>query len=219
MTVIERAQETGAATAGSPELLFPEANRRRRRRRLTIVLTVLVLLAGLVAVTLAVLPIGSSLPASTPPPLLPSLPQRTLAPTGSVPQVAWSDYEGQLHIGDLNGLSERRITQADADPTASLVALDGAVFWVRSSLPTPNQSVDPIPDPTVQRYDLAAGIVSTVGRGNQVFPSLDRSHVYVATGQGQLTEYTSRGLPTGHELQVPSGWFLADPSLLGNPDP
>jgi hypothetical protein len=119
----------------------------------------------------------------------------------------------------MNGFSQSQVIQSDADPTASLVALDGGIFWARSSVPTPDQTVDPIPDPTVERYDLATGTVTMLGPGNQVFASPDRSRVYVATGRGGLSEFTSRGLPTGQTLQIPSGWFLADSSLLGDPSP
>lgn len=216
MTVLERPRQATAGTEGSADLLFPEANRRRRHRRLTILLAILALIGGVV-VALGVLPVGSPVPAGTPAPALSPSAAPTVA--GSVPRVAWSDYQGQLHIGDMNGFSQRQVTQTDADPTASLVALGGGIFWVRSSQPTPDQTVDPIPDPTVQRYDLATGTVTTLGPGRQVFASPDRSRVYVATGQGQLAEFTSRGLPTGHDLQIPSGWFLTDSSLLGDPSP
>jgi hypothetical protein len=111
------------------------------------------------------------------------------------------------------------VAQTDADPTASLVALGGGIFWVRSEYPTPDQTVDPIADPTVQRFDLATGTTTTLGPGSQVFAAPDGSRVYVATSTDELVEYTLEGVRIGHDLRVPTGWFLSDPSLLGDPTP
>ncbi len=166
-----------------------------------------------------VLLLGSSEPVHQPTPVLPALPTGTPAPTGVIPKVAWSDYQGQLHIGDLSGLGEQVVAQTDADPTTSLVALGGGIFWVRSEYPTPLETVDPIADPTVQRFDLATGTTTTLGPGGQVFAAPDGSRVYVATSAEELVEYTPGGVPTGLDLRVPTGWFLSDPSLLGDPDP
>ncbi len=151
--------------------------------------------------------------------MLPSLPAGPPASTGVIPQVAWSDYEGQLHIGDLSGLGERVVAQTDADPTASLLALGGGILWVRSEYPTPLQTVDPVADPTVQRFDLATGTTTTLGPGSQVFAAADGSRVYVAASSDELVEYTPAGMPIGRDLRVPAGWYLSDPSLLGDPDP
>ena len=217
MTVTEQSRREVVTTEDPPQLLFPEANRRRRRRRLAVVLIALILVGGIIA-ALAMLPVGSSTRRNQPS-TLPSLPNAAPALVEGISRVAWSDYEGQLHIGDLNGLSQSVVTQTDADPTASLLALDGGIFWARSLLPTPNQTVDPVANRTVQRYDVATGAVTTLGPGNQVFAAPDRRTVFVATGNGQLVEYTSLGLPTGRRLQIPAGWFLADASLLGDPNP
>jgi hypothetical protein len=176
------------------------------------------LLGGL-AGAVVVLPLGSSNPVHQPTHLPPSLPTGAPTPAGVIPQVAWSDYQGQLHIGDLSGLGERVVAQTDADPTASLVVVGGGIFWVRSEYPTADQTVDPIADPMVQRFDLATGTTTTLGPGSQVFAAPDDSRVYVATNADELVEYTPGGVPIGHDLRVPTGWFLSDPSLLGNPAP
>jgi hypothetical protein len=216
-----RSAGSGANGLDAPtgeELIIKEARRRQRRRLLAIGIATLFILSGLIGVGV-VLPLGSSNPVHRPTPVLPSLPRGESAPKGVIPTVAWSDYQGQLHIGDLNGLGERVVTQTDADPTASLIALGGGIFWVRSEYPTPLQTVDSIADPTVQRFDLATGTTTTLGLGSQVFAAPDGSRVYVATNAEELVEYTPGGLPIGNTLRVPSGWFLSDPGLLGDPDP
>jgi len=221
--LLERSTTIGAATGSSnaptdEELIIKEARRRQRHRRLVIGVATLVLLGGLIG-AVVVLSLGSSDPVHQPTPVLPSLPTAAPTPSGVIPQVAWSDYQGQLHIGDLSGLGERVVAQTDADPTASLVVVGGGIFWVRSEYPTPDQTVDPIADPTVQRFDLATGTTTTLGPGSQVFAAPDGSRVYVATSADELVEYTPGGAPIGHDLRLPAGWFLSDPSLLGNPVP
>ena len=211
-------QEARSNAPTDEELIIKEARRRQRHRRLVIGLATLVLLGGLIG-AVVVLSLGSSDPVHQPTPVLPSLPTAAPTPSGVIPQVAWSDYQGQLHIGDLSGLGERVVAQTDADPTASLVVVGGGIFWVRSEYPTPDQTVDPIADSTVQRFDLATGTTTTLGPGSQVFAAPDGSRVYVATSADELVEYTPGGVPIGHDLRVPAGWFLSDPSLLGNPVP
>jgi hypothetical protein len=217
-TISAAAGTTGSSAPTDEELIIKEARRRRRRRRLAIGVATLVLLGGLIG-AVVVLPLGSSDPVHQPTPVLPSLPTAAPAPTGVIPKVAWSDYQGQLHIGDLSGLGEHVVAQTDADPTAPLVALGGGIFWARYEYPTPDQTVDPIADPTVQRFDLATGRTTTLGPGSQVFAAPDRSGVYVATSADELVEYTSGGVPIGHDLRVPTGWFLSASSLLGDPVP
>ncbi len=139
--------------------------------------------------------------------------------TGAVPQLAWGDYYGQLHIGSLTGLTQHVVAQADADPTASLVWLDHTIMWDRAMRPNSIQTVDPIANPVVEGFDTATGRIFTVATGMQVFASLDHTFVYVETDYGHLAEYWPNGVSRDHILQLPDGWYLTDPSLLGDPTP
>lgn len=201
---------------GEAELLFEEARHRRRRRWLV---TGAVVVAVVVSAVLAVTTLAPASPSPSSSPRTPSLPTGPITDTGVVPQIAWADYYGQLHIGDLAGLTQRVVAQADADPTASLVSLDHTIFWVRSTLPNKNQTVDPIPNPMVQGFDTTTGRTFTVASGTQVFGSLDDTFMYVETNNGHLAEYWSNGASKDRNLQLPKGWVLTDPSLLGDPTP
>ncbi len=198
------------------ELLFREARQRRQRRWLV---TGVVVVALVVSAVLAVTMLTPASPSPRSSPRTPSLPTGPITDTGVVPQVAWVDYYGQLHIGNLDGLTQRVVAQADADPTASLVSLDHTIFWVRSMLPNGNQTVDPIPNPLVQGFDTTTGRTFTVGSGTQVFASLDETFLYVETVNGHLDEYWPNSAPRGKTLQLPNGWYLPDASLLGDPTP
>lgn len=199
-----------------PQVLFEEARRRRRRRWLV---TGAVAVAVAVSAVLAVTMIAPASPSPRSSPRTPSLPTGPITDTGVIPQVAWDDYYGQLHIGDLAGLTQRVVAQADAYPAASLVSLDHSIFWVRAMLPNSNQTVDPIPNPMVQGFDPATGRTFTEAPGTQVFASLDQTFLYVQSDSGHLAEYWPNGAPKGHVLQLPIGWHLNDPSLLGDPAP
>jgi hypothetical protein len=214
MTVIEKPQQGMPTKRQLPQLLFPEAHRRRRLRRLQFAF-VAALLLGLMLTLIVVT--QTTTPSSSPVP--PSLRSQTATATEVTPRVAWSDYQGNLHIGDLSNDSQRVVAQTDADPTTSLLVVGNGIFWVRSMVPTPDGTVNPITAPTVQRFDLATGTVTTLGPGNQVFSSVDRSVVYVATGYSELAQFSPSGQPINHDLRLPSGWFLSDSYLLGDPSP
>jgi hypothetical protein len=204
------------AKGAEAQLLFEEARERRRRRWLV---TGVVGVAVIVSSVLAMAMLAPTPPSPRSSPRTPSLPTGPITDTGVVPQIAWADYYGQLHIGDLAGLTQRVMAQADADPTASLVSLDHSIFWVRAMLPNSNQTFDPIPNPLVQGFDTTTGRTFTVAQGTQVFASLDKTFLYVETGKGRLDEYWPNGASRDKNLQLPNGWYLPDPSLLGDPTP
>jgi hypothetical protein len=195
------------------ELLFREA-RQRRRRRWLVAGMIFVAAAGVI---FAVVDPGAKIevrppvsPPRTPPPL-------AVSGAAVLPQVAWVDNEGQLHIGDISGFTQRAVAQADADPTAPLVTAGGWVFWVRSQQLNANGSVRPIPNPKVFGFDTATGQTEQIGPGTQVIASVDQSFIYVETDSRHLTEYWLDGTHKGRTLPLPDGWFLLNSS--GNSDP
>ena len=198
------------------QLLFREARQRRRRRWLVAGIVLAVLAAGvLVAVSYS----GAKPPArplARPPR---PAPNRPITGAAAVPHVAWVDYDGQLHIGDLSGFSQRVVARADADPTAPLVTAGGRVFWVRSQYPNPNGSVTPSASPDVFGYDTATGRTDWIASGTQVFASTDRRFLYVETDNHHLSEYWPNGMPRGRALRLPAGWFLLKSGLNSDPSP
>jgi len=210
-----------------PEVLFKEARQRRRRRWLFGGIAMVVLTAGVISAVV----IPSAKTAVRPP--ADRAPTATTAPTPSfpgtavVPQVAWVDEAGQLHLGDLSGFSQRVVAQADADPNAPLVTAGGRVFWVRSQLTNPdgsqvtnpNGSVLSNPNPEVFGFDPATGQAEPIAPGTQVMASVNRTFIYVETNYKHLTEYWLDGSPKGRTLTVPDGWFLLNPDLNTDPTP
>lgn len=198
------------------QLLFREARQRRRRRWLVAGIVLTVLAAG-VFVTVSY---SGAKPPARPPSSPPRpAPNRLIAGATVSSHVAWVDYDGQLHVGDLSGFSQRVVAQADADPTAPLVTAGGRVFWVRSQYTNPNGSVAPSASPDVYGYDTTTGKTDRIATGIQVFASVDRTFIYVETDSRHLSEYWLNGMPRGRTLRLPAGWFLLNPSLNRNPSP
>jgi hypothetical protein len=133
--------------------------------------------------------------------------------------VAWADYDGRLHLGQLNGFTQRVVAQADADPTAPLVTAGGRIYWVRSWVPGPDGSTAPNEHPAVFGYDVATGRSERIAAGIQVMASTDRRFILIQTSQRLLTEYWLDGTPKGRTLRLPHGWFLLRPSLNSDPTP
>jgi hypothetical protein len=177
------------------------------------VIAILVIVGGLAA---SLATVGSS-PEAQPPPLrpAPSAPTQPINGVPAVPQVAWVDYSGFLHLGDLNGLSQRVVTWAEADPTSSLVSLADKVFWVQVQRANGQRDVHP----RVASFDLSTGRTQKIAAGSQVFAALDRSFIYVESNDRQLAEYWPNGAMKRRELRLPKGWFLSESDLLGNPTP
>jgi hypothetical protein len=198
------------------QLLFREARQRRRRRWLVAGIVLVIVAAGIVVALMipgAKTPIRP--PASPPPPT----PIRPVGGGAAIPQIAWVDYNGQLHIGDLSGFTQRVVAQADADPTAPLVTAGGRVFWVRSQQPNPDGSETPLPNSAVFGFDTATGRTERIASGTQVMASADRTFIYVETDYRHLTEYWLDGTPKGRTLPLPNGWYALNPDLNGGPTP
>jgi len=203
------AERPRVAAPLEPEVLFKEARRRRRRRRIGGAVALLGLVAGLLT-TLAIRESSGSSPREGSALRQIPVPAAPLGP----PRIAWVDYAGGLHVGDLTSGRQRTVAQAGADPTTPLIAVGSRIFWTVLS-PTGRQ----VPVGAVFSYDTATGRTRLVAAGLQVFPTADRSALYVESNDTRMvTEYALDGGARA-SLRLPSGWFLSDPSLAGDPTP
>jgi len=178
------------------QALFAEAHRRRRRRRLAYVLIASVLA---VAVVLG-LTIG------WPRDLVPSArngnarPAGTGAPRFTLPTatVAWVDYGGQVHVGDVATLTQRVVAVVPAWAGASwLLQVGGQLYAGGSSV--------------IRQVDIATGAVRRVVPGTAVFASADRRELYVVQSDTSLLELPAGGSGAAQRLTVPSGWHVDPP--------
>ena len=170
--------------------LFAAARRRRRRRRAV---------AALLAFALG----GSALGAIT------AWPDHASSRSGRGAEaagraagfilpgaaVAWVDYDGGLHLGDVATLAQRvlaTIPSAAGGGSGWLVTAGGRLYVGDSDV--------------VREVDLATGTVRRVHSGTRVFASVDGRYVYLVQADGSLVELPAGGPGRPLTLRAPAGW-------------
>jgi hypothetical protein len=189
----------GARSAAEAEALFAEAHRRRRRRRLAGGVACLVLAGLLAAGLLTAWPRHG---AGTHPGHLgaAAAPGFTLPPV----RVAWVDYNGQLHVGNLATRAQHVVATVDASAADPMIQAGGRLYWADIS-----KDVAPIRD-----YDIATGKIGYLARGDSVFASADGRHMYIVQTASRLIELPADGIGSPRQLALPSGWHVS--GGLGN---
>ena len=182
---------------GTAEALFAEARRRRHRRRLAGLAVVLALSAAAVAFLVAR---PGPAPAARDTDGGPSRP--VSAPGAALAgSVAWVDYTGRVHLGDLATGAQQVVGRSKADPAIPLVQAGGRLYW---SAPAGARGV-------IQELNPATGRVRSVGPAQgifSVFTSADGRHVFVAPTDTRIVELPARGSAARHEFTLPPGWYL-----------
>jgi hypothetical protein len=115
--------------------------------------------------------------------------------------LAWVDYSGRLHLGDLATQAQRVVARSRAYPAIPLVQAGGHLYW---AAPAGIHNV-------VQELNPATGRVRSLGPGSSifsVFTSADGRHVFFAPTDTRIIELPARGSGAGHEFTLPRGWYL-----------
>jgi hypothetical protein len=118
-------------------------------------------------------------------------------PAFSLPRatVAWVDYSGRLHIGDVATLAQHVAGTIPAWAGAGwLVQAGGRIYGADS--------------PVIREFDPATGRTLRLGPGVGVFPSADGRHAYVEQTSTSLAELRASGRGTLRRLRTPTGWYL-----------
>lgn len=185
---------------GAPvQVLFAEARRRRRRR----------LAAGVVSLVVAGLAVAASsgvwshqsrrgpARAARPPAAAHRVPGFSLPPA----TVAWVDYGGRLHVGDVATAAQHVAGTVPAWAGAGwLVQAGGRVYGADS--------------PVIREFDPGTGRTLRLGPGIGVFPSADGRHAYVERTSTSLVELRASGRGVLRRLRTPAGWYLL-PDVAG----
>jgi len=175
--------------------LFKEAHRRRRRRRMAFALISPVLAIAVV------LGLTTGWPRDRVPSARHGSTRQagTGAPGFTLPAatVAWVDYGGQLHVGNVATLTQRVVATVPAlAGISSLVQVGGQLYAGGSSV--------------ITQVDIATRAVRRVVPGTAIFASADRRELYVVQADTSLLELPAGGSGEARRLTVPSGWY-ADP--------
>lgn len=182
-----------APVTGCTEALFKEARRRRRRRRLAVLGASLIVVA--VAIGFGAIRAGR----------LPGSPGARTGPEGTAPgagiapgtSVAWVDYNGRLHVGNLTAGTQHVVATINANPAVPLTQGGSHIYW-------PGRSG------VIREIDLASGRIRDAGRGQAAFPAADGRHVFISRTDTSFVEVPATGTAAPHEhpLRVPPGWFV-----------
>jgi hypothetical protein len=180
-----------AATAA--EALFAEARRRRRRRRLAGAAACLMLAGSLAAILTTAWSHHRAFKPAT----------AAVRPTASVRlppvRVAWVDYRGQLHVGNLATRSQHVVAKVDASAGDPMIQVDGRLYWADGY-----GNAAPIRD-----YDIATGKIRYLARGSSVFASADGRHVFIVQTGRRLIELPADGIGAPRRLALPNGWHMS----------
>jgi hypothetical protein len=191
-----------AASASAADLtaLFAEARRRRRRRRITAA-AVSLAVAGSVMIGLT-----SGGGHHDPAPRTAASPRRAVITkpdlrrfTLPAAHVAWVDYNGALHIGDVATGTQHVVATVRSDAGDWFVAAAGHVYW-----PDFSKNSGPI-----RGYDLATGKVQRIGRGESVFASPGSRRLYIMRSATRLIEVHPGRPAARRAFTVPAGWRLS----------
>ncbi|MGH3231232.1 MAG: hypothetical protein ACRDOA_22085 [Streptosporangiaceae bacterium] len=184
----------GLPDAAQIQVLFAEARRRRFRRRLAAGVAGLVLAGLAVAVSSGAwshLPPGGPAHAARPPAAAHRGPDFSLPPA----TVAWVDYSGQLHIGDVATLAQHVTGTIPAWAGAGwLVQAGGRIYGAGPAV--------------IMAFDPATGTTQSLGPGVGVFPSAGGRHAYVERTSTSLVELRASGRGVLRRLRTPAGWYL-----------
>jgi hypothetical protein len=192
--------EPGAPSAAEAEALFAEAHRRRRRRRLVGGVACLLLAGSAAAGLMTAWPGDGAGTHHELPGAAPRAPGFMLPPV----RVAWVDYSGQLHIGDLATGTQQVVATIDASPADPVIVAGGRLYWADGG-----QNAAP-----VREYDIATGKIRYLPRGNSVFTSADGRHLYIVQTGTRLIELPADGIGAPRQLTLPAAWHAS--GLLGN---
>jgi hypothetical protein len=115
--------------------------------------------------------------------------------------VAWVDYSGQLHIGDVATLAQHAAGTIPALAGAGwLVQAGGRIYGAGPAV--------------IMEFDPETGTTLRLGPGVGVFPSADGRHAYVERTSTSLVELRASGRGVLRRLHAPAGWYLV-PNAAG----
>jgi hypothetical protein len=177
--------------AAEIQVLFAEARRRRRRRRLVAGVASLALAVAVTGVWMA-RPGARARPAPDRDHMVAAGVARFALPPA---HVAWVDYNGRLHFGNVATLAQNVAGMVPAWAGAGwLVQAGGRIYGADS--------------PVIREFNPATGKTLRVARGEGVFPSADGRHAYVELTATSLIELRTSGRGVLRRLNTPAGWSL-----------
>jgi len=200
MTVLECSQEAeNTSPLVVPEAIIREARRRGRRRKALSMLAAMASIGAVVLVAVLGFRNGPAIAGGSRSPLGPGARSGSARVRAEV--VAWGDYAGVLHLGNVATRRQTRIvTGLSGGASGGPVVEDrGRLLWSDAK-------------GKVRSVEIATGKVSVVARGIAVMASPDGARLYVDQAATDFLELDARTMRVTHRLALPAGW-TANPWL------
>jgi hypothetical protein len=195
MQVLERPREAGSGISDAdpgPEAIIPEARRRGRRRRACSALTAIGSAGAAAAIAFSGVGGGSASRSGSRSPRGPAAIRRAVR--APAPVVAWGDYQGGFHLGDVATGRQLQIAALPVADSAGLVAFDrGRLLWVDAK-------------GRIRSLVIATGKASIIAHGTGVIASPDGSRLYVDQGTTDFLELDAVSLRVIRRWSIPVKW-------------
>ena len=181
---------TGAPTgddvsSGWIQALFEEARRRCRRRRLAYAAISIILAIAVALGLTAGRPHRGAAPAREG--NAPRAVTREPAFTLPAAAVAWVDYQGRLHVGEVAARVQHVVASVPVLAAIDwLLQVDGRLYAAGSAV--------------IRQFNIATGAVRQVARGDGIFASADGRQLYITRDSASL-----------RQLNLPVGWYVDPP--------
>lgn len=199
MQVLERPLEAGSGSSREgPEAIIPEARRRGRRRRAFSALAAIGIAAAVAAIAFIGLESGSAVPSGSRPPLRPGAVGG--ARHASAPLVAWGDYQGVFHLGDVATGRQLQIASfpVSASSAGPVVFDRGRLLWADAK----NK---------IRSVEIATGRTNVIAHGTGVMASPNGARLYVDQGTSDFLELNAVTMRVIRRWPIPAKWTGGGP--------
>ena len=187
-SMMKAGQERGSLLIDAPgregarsariQALFEEARRRGRRRRLTYAaISMILAIAAALGLTVGWQHGDAAQAHRGHAPRV-----GTETPTFTLPTatVAWVDYQGQLHVGQVATRAQHIVASVAAlAGIGRLLQADGRLYAAGSAV--------------IRQFNIATGAVRQVARGDGIFASADGQRLYITRNSAGLLEISADG--------------------------
>ena len=127
---------------------------------------------------------------------------RTTGFTLPAAHVAWVDYSGQLHIGDVATGSQHVVATIPSDGGGWFLRARGHLYW-----PDFNSDKNIV---AIRDYDLATGKVRQIVARKVCLRVSYGRHLYILRTGTSLIELDADGSGPARTLTPPAGWYFSD---------
>ena len=112
--------------------------------------------------------------------------------------VAWVDYDGQLHVGQVATRAQHVVASVPAlAGIGRLLQADGRLYAAGAAV--------------IRQFNIATGAVRQVARGDGIFASADGQRLYITRNSASCPSCQRTDPGASRQLTLPAGWYVDPP--------